>query len=235
MVTSVTPNRYSDETEVEWLRRLYIEDLEKEIMYDGRTRRPRVRKTQPFKNIPLTEGVEIDQSKTWVWSDLHFGHKNIIEYCDRPFMWVQQMDEYLMANWNEYIQPEDTCIFVGDFSFHNETKTHEIMESLNGYKILVVGNHDIRKGKVRDMGFDETHLLYFLDIPGTPCVPLVFTHYPMDNLLEPWINVHGHTHNGPFKGTAQHINVCCEMIGYRPLELSTIIQQAKSRIASFDL
>jgi len=224
-------------TEIEWLRDLYIQDLEKEVSYDGRRKQPRVRNTNPYKDIPLTDSAGMEQiiaapDRTWVWSDLHFGHKNIIEFCNRPFSWVQQMDEHLMANWNEYVQPDHTCIFVGDFSFHGETTTREIVEQLNGYKIMVVGNHDIRKHKVREIGFDEVHLLYYLDLPT---VPLVFTHYPMENLFEPWINIHGHTHNGPYKGTSQHINVSCEMIEYRPKQLSEIIEQAKMRIAEFDL
>lgn len=219
-------------SELEWLRNLYLEDLGKLVSFDGRDPRPRVRNIQPYKDIPLMEGTSVDPAQTWVWSDLHFGHKNIIEFCSRPFSWVQQMDEFLIESWNDHIQPEDTCIFVGDLSFHGEVRTREIVDSLNGFKILVVGNHDIRKKKVREMGFDETHLFYYLDLPGTP---LVFTHFPMENLIKPWINVHGHTHNGPYVGTDQHINVCCEMTGYRPLELSTIVRQAKTRIAGFDL
>ena len=49
-------------------------------------------------------------------SDTHFGHAKIIEYCDRPFNNVEEMDEYLISAWNETVQANDDIYILGDFA-----------------------------------------------------------------------------------------------------------------------
>jgi len=40
---------------------------------------------------------------TWFTADLHLGHRNIIEYCNRPFADVDEMNRALIANWNQVV------------------------------------------------------------------------------------------------------------------------------------
>lgn len=219
-------------TELEWLRSLYIEDIYTTVDRGGGRKGPRYRKPSQYERVPIMEQKDISDKKVWVWSDLHLGHKNIISFSDRPFMNVDEMDEHLIANYNEYVDPDDVCIWVGDIAFYGTEKTNEILDRCHGYKILVVGNHDFRNGKLRNLNFDETHLLYYLDLPGAP---LVFTHFPMYNLIKPWINIHGHLHINFQLDSDQHINVCCEYHNYRPVELEVIRRWAATRVESFDL
>ena len=51
---------------------------------------------------------------TWFTSDPHFGHANIIRFCDRPFDDVQAMNDALVHRWNAVVQPEDTVYVLGD-------------------------------------------------------------------------------------------------------------------------
>ena len=49
-------------------------------------------------------------------SDLHFGHKNVIEFDHRPFHDVNEMDHLMIESWNSRVQPDDTVYILGDFS-----------------------------------------------------------------------------------------------------------------------
>src|SRR5690606_6498953 len=85
--------------------------------------------------------------KTWFMSDIHFGHFNVINYSNRPFLAtlegdrivcgdksypvdpnrrlegqiqyhsVKWMNETIIDNWNHSIAPQDKVYFLGDFAF----------------------------------------------------------------------------------------------------------------------
>jgi len=76
-------------------------------------------------------------------SDHHFGHSNIIKFCDRPFQTVEEMDRVLIERWNEKINPEDEVYHLGDFSLAKDPQVvSDILDQLNGTKYLIVGNHE---------------------------------------------------------------------------------------------
>jgi calcineurin-like phosphoesterase family protein len=75
-------------------------------------------------------------------SDTHFGHKNIIKYCERPFADFEEMDEAIVENWNNVVGDTDVIYHLGDLALGPSERWNDILTSLNGYKIFVVGNHD---------------------------------------------------------------------------------------------
>ena len=77
----------------------------------------------------------------WFTSDWHFGHRKVIEYCDRPFKDVEEMTPKLIELWNNTVAKDDTVYFLGDFSL-NPRWSRDIAPKLNGRKILIPGNHD---------------------------------------------------------------------------------------------
>jgi calcineurin-like phosphoesterase family protein len=79
--------------------------------------------------------------RVWFTADPHFGHENIIRYCNRPYKNKYIMDEALIANWNADVRPDDMVIVGGDFSF----ETERYIGRLNGKIILVKGNHDNKR------------------------------------------------------------------------------------------
>lgn len=79
--------------------------------------------------------------KIWFVSDVHFGHKNVITYCNRPYQTVDEMTAAIVKIWNRTVKPQDTVYFLGDFSL-NPKWSRTQAPLLNGKKILVAGNHD---------------------------------------------------------------------------------------------
>ena len=84
--------------------------------------------------------------------DTHFGHANIIKYCNRPFSSARQMDECLIEIWNRIVRPGDIVYHLGDFAFCDRNRALEILSQLNGKKIICRGNHDklLKDGAIRE-------------------------------------------------------------------------------------
>ncbi|WP_128477277.1 metallophosphoesterase family protein [Halorussus pelagicus] len=56
----------------------------------------------------------------FILSDTHFDHRNIINYCDRPYDSVERMNDALVANWNATVGEDDDVIFLGDLTMAND-------------------------------------------------------------------------------------------------------------------
>lgn len=216
------------------LRTWYLNDLQKPDIHHGRTT-PKARNLHPWKQIPLNSQGNLTYTGTesynvWGWSDIHFGHKNIIRYTNRPFGDVSEMNEALIENFHDTVKSEnDIVIWNGDIGFMPEPKINEILDRLPGYFIHVYGNHDIhRDGTLYKLKMDESHLCFIIDVeePGKPFFQLLFTHYPLDSVPPNCVNVHGHIHDN--LANEWNINISVEHTNYRPLSLKTIIERARN-------
>ncbi|WP_405079330.1 phosphoesterase [Paenibacillus chitinolyticus] len=152
-------------------------------------------------------------------SDHHFGHKLIIDFESRPFADADEMTDVMIQKWNAVVGSEDKVFHLGDFSFLNQERTHEIVGKLNGYKFLVLGNHD--RGRSRswwlDAGFDEVseYPVLYKDF-------FLLSHEPVYmNKHMPYVNVHGHIHGQKYEGK-NYFNVCVEHWDYTPLTFEQI-------------
>lgn len=86
--------------------------------------------------------TKFPESGVFFTSDTHFGHKNILDFCHRPFSCIEEHDEALITNWNSVVGPDDTVFHLGDFGFGGYPFWKSIVEQLNGHIILIIGNHD---------------------------------------------------------------------------------------------
>lgn len=177
--------------------------------------------------------------KIWVCSDTHFDHFNIIKYCNRPFPTTDLMNSALIKNWNESITPEDIVIFCGDFCFSRtavaQETTARFASALNGHKIIVKGNHDFKKFRYTDCGFEAEFYQEF------PFGRFLFCHRP-DN-LESWHKeydfvFYGHTHQQyPEKTWLNCINACLDANNLKPIDITDYFteEEIKSLINELNL
>lgn len=138
---------------------------------------------------------------TWVTSDLHFGHTNILKFCakTRRYTDVEHMNEAMVQDWNFQVQPEDTVYLLGDLAFMPAAKAVKLFNRLNGKKILVEGNHDrkILKDPVFRKCFAEIHNYLEVRYDGTL---VVMFHYPIaewNQCHRGAVHFHGHLHGNP--------------------------------------
>lgn len=140
--------------------------------------------------------------KTWLTSDLHFFHKNIIVYCGRPYEDEYRMNDGILTAWNKVVEPEDRVIIVGDLTAglkQRETELAFLIEELKGEKTLIRGNHDHQTDQwyldagfkhVADWLFDDGIL--YVHKPATSYNPEVIQ---LKEQLDPRLIIHGHIHD----------------------------------------
>ncbi len=131
----------------------------------------------------------------WFTSDTHFGHRNIISYCDRPWTNVKEMNEGLIRGWNYRVKDSDTVYHLGDLSFVDQEWTHSILSRLNGEIILVKGNHDRNWTSDR---ISKTVLALYTELEGQQ---VYLTHKPASEWKgaeEGVWHLHGHLHGNPY-------------------------------------
>jgi calcineurin-like phosphoesterase family protein len=177
-------------------------------------------------------------------SDTHYGHFNIIGYCDRPFYSIEHMTEALIENYNSVIGPEDNVVWVGDCFFLKRCIAKDIMAKLNGHKVLVRGNHDAGPSSIYyDLGFDlvvDTWLM--LEIDQTP---IRVCHFPYSSdtpefneqadkyarqrppRVDGEILIHGHTHSKE-KLVKNMIHVGVDAWNYKPAMYDEVVTLVKS-------
>lgn len=155
-------------------------------------------------------------------SDCHFGHKNVLNFCHRPYKDVKDMEKALIANWNAKVTNTDIVFVQGDFMwFDSAHEFNRIVKKLNGMTIYFIsGNHDNFgvSGRLVSECPENKHRVHFIGdiarvfikfgrgdvrIPalGKDQVELTLSHYP----LTTWVhreqgvpNLFGHIHSGPY-------------------------------------
>ena len=187
---------------------------------------------------------------TWFTSDHHWGHANIIRFCERPW-WKNQlhpaepdvdaMNEALITLWNETVSPGDEVYYLGDFAMGKIKETLPIIGILHGNVHLQPGNHDrCWKGHSlkKQKGWEEKYLAagFVTILPGQSTFgPFDTCHFPHaggshaedrfsgnrpDRTGRPLI--HGHVHDS-WKVNGTQINVSCDVWDYKPVNYDELL------------
>jgi calcineurin-like phosphoesterase family protein len=95
---------------------------------------------------------DIDLETTYVVSDTHFGHDNIVNFCHRP----EDHEHVMMERWAQAVPEGATVIHLGDLAYKGARKFEKLIAPhLTGArKLLILGNHDTsRLSLYRAAGF----------------------------------------------------------------------------------
>ena len=177
---------------------------------------------------------------TYFTSDQHFGHANIIKYCDRPFKTAAEMDKVMLVKWNDKVTDEDDVWILGDLFFRSST-VGPTLERLKGKKHLILGNHDPSWIKGVDAGkhFASVEMFYSGTIEGRL---VTMCHYPMLSWPQDKSSymIYGHIHNHVnadywplIAKRSRMLNAGVEVNGYEPVSFEELVENnEKFRVAA---
>lgn len=185
-----------------------------------------------------------NENNIYFTSDSHWGHKNIIDYCNRPFSSVEEMDEKLIENWNNVISQDDIIFHLGDICFGGATTWDSILPKLNGHIHLILGNHCAKN-------FREGYRKYFDSVQEQLTIQIgkktvILSHFPLLCYHGTWgtemnvINLHGHCHlckgaTGKDIERLQYTfptqyDVGVDLNDYSPISYNQVIERIKYQI-----
>jgi calcineurin-like phosphoesterase family protein len=171
------------------------------------------------------------ESPFFIISDTHWGHQNIIKYCNRP----HYHEELMIANWRRIVRNRHTILHLGDLMMGGDEYYHyfknNVAPKLTGNKYIILGNHDKRKYDYEELGF--TVIKPFTIKYRNHNVS--FDHYPKlfdvhDNTS---LHVHGHIHNHTYSRNETNrwgnINVSVEVVDYKPKSIARLLNKEITR------
>jgi calcineurin-like phosphoesterase family protein len=183
-------------------------------------------------HIDLQEGQKI-----WFTSDLHFGHRNVIKFCSRPFADEKEMEKALINNWNNEVGDDDIVFVLGDTFWFNESRTiKKILSQLKGKTIYMIpGNHDEFESYHRVVDprivLCQDIVCLWVTCGNKPKREIWLSHYPMMTWPHrengAW-QLFGHIHSNPDRteGVDQDLplhsnqqDVGCDFWGYEPVDI----------------
>lgn len=138
-------------------------------------------------------------------ADPHFFHGNLNTQMDRRgFKDVEEMNNYMITQWNRKVRRIDEVIILGDVSWGKPEETNELLKKLHGRLYLIQGNHD---RFLKDKKYDASRFVWikpYEEIKDNKR-KVILCHYPilcyngqyrMDEKGNPkTYMLHGHVHD----------------------------------------
>lgn len=197
-----------------------------------------------FNKIPIKSLKNIinqtDNQSVYFTSDTHFGHKNILQFCNRPWETVEEMNEALINNWNSIVKENDIVFHLGDVQLGGGNQLMDsIFPRLNGHIILILGNHDPHNLKPRHLDLiDATYEQLTIVIDGILCTLTHCPHGIPGKDPKHQFNLHGHLHsinNIPseectVKLRENHYDVGVDNNNYFPISFNNIKKKIYDRL-----
>lgn len=173
-----------------------------------------------------------DIDNTFITSDTHFWHKNILKYSGetRPFESVEEMNEAIIERWNKVVHPNSDVLHLGDFAFANRDKTVEVLKRLNGNIHYIYGNHDrvMREAEVQRYLASVDH---YREIKVGKTM-ICLSHYPIfewNKAQYGSLHCHGHLHSTRIVGRSMDVGIDSRGGKCDPWSIREVIETLKSQ------
>lgn len=169
----------------------------------------------------------------WYTADLHFGHDNIIRFCDRPFRDAGHMDRVLIDNLWSCVGPSDDLWILGDFAWGERRRDQEwlcgVFDKLPGArKHLVIGNHD----KDATLALPWSTVTPLAEVKdGEDGLTHTLCHYPMvtwNRARRGALQLFGHVHEN-WRGTRNAVNVGVDVWDFKPVRIEEVARRAATQ------
>lgn len=169
-------------------------------------------------------------------SDLHLGHYRCIQFDNRPFLDVNEMNEVIINNINNKCRPSDDLFILGDFCM-NPALYSKFAPLIKCRKHLILGNHDNALEAEKTGSFVEVTDYKKLMLPHPVRkgghVKVVLFHFPIaswDGQNYGAIHIYGHVHNNfvpgiDLKNLKNAYNAFCVNQGFMPFSLKDYIEK----------
>jgi len=196
--------------------------------------------------------------QVWFTADTHFGHANIMKYCQRPFLneeergklandprgaWrvsaesVERHDTALLDAINQCVARDDTLWILGDFCWGKFREAKTYVDRIACDRVnLVWGNHDDR---TVGAAFAKTIEQGMVNVQGQR---IWLNHYPMrswDGRFHGSWHLYGHVHGRlveedsarpEFLTRDMGVDVC----DFRPVSFDELTTYMAPRVAAFE-
>jgi calcineurin-like phosphoesterase family protein len=162
--------------------------------------------------IKIDADTKGELPNVWVFSDPHYGHKNICRGVTawrtmegeipvdqtRDFNSLEDMNNAIVNNINEVVGQDDIAICLGDWSFGGFEKIKEFWDRIFCKNIhLILGNHDHHIDRNRDGVRGLFKSVSHYETLKVGQFEFRLMHYPIsswDGLNKGVMHLHGHCH-----------------------------------------
>jgi calcineurin-like phosphoesterase family protein len=167
---------------------------------------------------------------TFFTADTHFDDKYAIEYFNRPFNSMNEMNRVMVEKWNSVVTENDIVYHLGDFTLEDIRHFTKWVSQLNGNIKILPGSHDQPwlKNFVASKKVQLIAPLVSVELPeimaGKDPQVIVLCHYSMqvwDRSNHGAWHLFGHTH-GKLKGIGLSFDVGVDCTEFTPLSLERV-------------
>lgn len=159
-------------------------------------------------------------ARQFLIADLHIRDPRIGKTVWQKFKNAAYYEETLVERWNNTVSPNDTVVLLGDIVC--KPSGYEVLNRLNGNKILIAGNRDM----IDEHAIESYYGVY--SYLGLSAQKIILSHVPVHPFElndRRWdFNVHGHLHKDTIPDDYRYYGVSVERVDWTPIDINEVTE-----------